>query len=114
MRSALRTPIQERNRRTPPDGLRDDDDRSRRADGSDRRQLAQAPRSGWRRGLAPYLQATPLALILGVFLLLPIVMIVVVSFWDYDFARIYPGLPPDQLHRTRWARGSPGRPISTR
>lgn len=37
-----------------------------------------------------YWQALPLALILGAFLLLPIVMIVVVSFWDYDFARMYP------------------------
>lgn len=37
-----------------------------------------------------YLQAAPLALILGAFLLLPILMIVVVSFWDYDFAAMYP------------------------
>lgn len=41
--------------------------------------------------IAPYLQATPLALILGCFLLLPILMIAVVSFWDYDFAQMYPG-----------------------
>ena len=41
-------------------------------------------------GVAPYLQATPLALILGVFLLVPIATIVMVSFWDYDFARIIP------------------------
>ena len=40
--------------------------------------------------VAPYLQSAPLALILGAFLLLPIVMIVVVSFWDYDFAAMYP------------------------
>jgi len=40
--------------------------------------------------LAPYLQAAPLAVILTVFLLIPIVTIVVVSFWDYDFARIIP------------------------
>jgi putative spermidine/putrescine transport system permease protein len=40
--------------------------------------------------LASYLQALPLALILGAFLLLPILMIVVVSFWDYDFAAMYP------------------------
>lgn len=39
---------------------------------------------------APYLQALPLWLILGFFLLLPIAMIVVVSFWDYDFASMYP------------------------
>ena len=38
----------------------------------------------------PYLQAAPLALILGAFLLLPILMIAVVSFWDYDFASMYP------------------------
>lgn len=44
------------------------------------------PEAGW----ASYLQALPLAAILGGFLLLPIVMIAVVSFWDYDFARMYP------------------------
>lgn len=54
-----------------------------------------APRSMLRREpllprLAPYVQAVPLALILGAFLLLPILMIAVVSFWDYDFARLYP------------------------
>ncbi|MDI7861162.1 ABC transporter permease [Rhizobiaceae bacterium n13] len=42
---------------------------------------------GW---LTSYLQATPLALVLGAFLLLPILMIVTVSFWDYDFAQMYP------------------------
>ncbi|SIQ36291.1 putative spermidine/putrescine transport system permease protein [Rhizobium sp. RU35A] len=41
--------------------------------------------------LASYLQATPLTLILGCFLALPLLMIVVVSFWDYDFAQMYPG-----------------------
>ncbi|MFC3694079.1 ABC transporter permease [Chenggangzhangella methanolivorans] len=40
--------------------------------------------------LAPYLQAAPLALILGAFLLLPIAAIVIVSFWDYDSVQIYP------------------------
>jgi len=40
--------------------------------------------------IAPYLQATPLAAILGVFLLLPLLTIVMVSFWDYDSIRIYP------------------------
>ncbi|MBB6181035.1 ABC transporter permease [Pseudorhizobium flavum] len=48
-------------------------------------------RRGALRGrMVSYLQATPLALILGGFLLLPIVMIGVVSFWDYDFAAMYP------------------------
>jgi putative spermidine/putrescine transport system permease protein len=37
-----------------------------------------------------YLQAMPLILILGFFFILPILMIAVVSFWDYDFAGIYP------------------------
>ncbi len=37
-----------------------------------------------------YLQATPLVLILGFFFILPIAMIVIVSFWDYDFAGLYP------------------------
>lgn len=40
--------------------------------------------------VAPYLQASPLALILGAFLLVPILAIVMVSFWDYDSIRIYP------------------------
>jgi putative spermidine/putrescine transport system permease protein len=37
-----------------------------------------------------WLQAAPLALILGAFLALPILMITVVSFWDYDFAQMHP------------------------
>jgi putative spermidine/putrescine transport system permease protein len=41
-------------------------------------------------GIAAYLQAAPLAIILGAFLLAPILMIAVVSFWDYDFAGLYP------------------------
>jgi putative spermidine/putrescine transport system permease protein len=40
---------------------------------------------------ASYIQAMPLLVILGAFLLLPILMIAVVSFWDYDFAQMYPG-----------------------
>ncbi|MDB5553000.1 MAG: spermidine/putrescine transporter, inner rane subunit [Rhizobium sp.] len=39
---------------------------------------------------ASYLQALPLLLILGAFLLLPIALIATVSFWDYDFAQMYP------------------------
>ncbi|MBP2231633.1 putative spermidine/putrescine transport system permease protein [Azospirillum agricola] len=42
------------------------------------------------RRAAPYLQAAPLALTLLVFLLVPILTIVAVSFWDYDSIRIYP------------------------
>ncbi len=41
-------------------------------------------------GLLSYLQALPLLAILGFFFILPILMIAVVSFWDYDFAGIYP------------------------
>lgn len=39
----------------------------------------------------PYLQATPLLLILGFFLAIPILLLLIVSFWDYDFAGMYPG-----------------------
>ncbi|MFC5068849.1 ABC transporter permease [Flaviflagellibacter deserti] len=39
---------------------------------------------------ASYLQALPLAVILGMFLVLPILTIVMVSFWDYDSVQIYP------------------------
>ena len=38
----------------------------------------------------PYIQATPLLLILGFFLALPVLLLLVVSFWDYDFAGMYP------------------------
>jgi len=41
-------------------------------------------------GITSYLQALPLWLILGFFLLIPILFLVVVSFWDYDFAQMYP------------------------
>ncbi len=37
-----------------------------------------------------WLQAAPLALVLGVFLLVPILTVVAVSFWDYDSTRLIP------------------------
>ena len=40
--------------------------------------------------ISAYLQALPLTLILGFFLLAPILLLLVVSFWDYDFAGLYP------------------------
>src|SRR4051812_33957413 len=43
-----------------------------------------------RRGLAPYLQAGPLGAILVVFLLVPMVALIVVSFFDYDSVQIIP------------------------
>ncbi|WP_372394907.1 ABC transporter permease [Azospirillum sp. HJ39] len=49
-----------------------------------RRRSRLAPR------LAPYLQAAPLTVALLLFLLVPILTIVAVSFWDYDSVRIYP------------------------
>jgi putative spermidine/putrescine transport system permease protein len=51
---------------------------------------ARVRRASALSGLAAHLQAAPLALVLGAFLLAPLVMIAVVSFWDYDFARLYP------------------------
>lgn len=47
-------------------------------------------RRGAPRALASHLQATPLLLILGFFFVLPILTIIVISFWDYDFAGLYP------------------------
>lgn len=41
-------------------------------------------------GIFPYLQVAPLTLVFGLFLIVPIVTIVVVSFWDYDEYRILP------------------------
>ncbi|PWC39443.1 ABC transporter permease [Azospirillum sp. TSO35-2] len=40
--------------------------------------------------VAPYLQAAPLTVALLLFLLVPILTIVAVSFWDYDSVRLYP------------------------
>jgi putative spermidine/putrescine transport system permease protein len=40
----------------------------------------------------PYIQATPLLVILGFFLAIPILLLLVVSFWDYDFAGMYPDI----------------------
>jgi len=44
-----------------------------------------------RRVKASYYQAAPLALVLGVFLMLPMAVLVVVSFFDYDSVQIIPG-----------------------
>ncbi|CAO3453112.1 ABC transporter permease [Azospirillum largimobile] len=49
---------------------------------------ARRPRLAPR--VAPYLQAAPLTVALLLFLLVPILTIVAVSFWDYDSVRIYP------------------------
>ena len=43
-----------------------------------------------RFGLARFLQVAPLAAVLCVFLVLPIVMLIVVSFFDYDSVQIIP------------------------
>lgn len=42
------------------------------------------------RGVVSWLLAAPLALILAVFLVLPLIVLVVVSFYDYDSVRIIP------------------------
>ncbi|MDF1586914.1 ABC transporter permease [Marinimicrococcus flavescens] len=54
--------------------------------------------------LAPYLQVAPLTLILGVFLVVPVTMIVLVSFWSYDEFDIYPDLILDNY---QWILTSP-------
>ena len=59
------------------------------ADAGDNKHMEKRRRSFPMAALS-YLQALPLTLILGAFLFLPIIMIATVSFWDYDFARMYP------------------------
>jgi putative spermidine/putrescine transport system permease protein len=62
---------------------------------------AAAPRRPVRRdgvGPVPYLQALPLTLVLGVFLLVPILTIVVVSFWDDQGTGIVPAFLLDNYH----------------
>ncbi|WP_330848885.1 ABC transporter permease [Mangrovicoccus ximenensis] len=62
--------------------------------------------------LLPYLQIAPLALVLFVFLLIPLALIVVVSFWDYDSFRVIPAfvtfnytemLGSPTIWRTMWS-----------
>ena len=60
---------------------------------TERREGTPSRRFNWSRvtdALAPYLQVAPLTLTFAVFLLVPIVTIVVVSFWDYDSIRVIP------------------------
>lgn len=59
---------------------------------SETEKLERVGNKGFRQPaeLIAYLQALPLLLILGGFLLLPIATIATVSFWDYDFAQMYP------------------------
>jgi putative spermidine/putrescine transport system permease protein len=60
---------------------------------AERREGTPSRRFNWGRltdALAPYLQVAPLTLTFAVFLLVPIVTIVVVSFWDYDSIRVIP------------------------
>ncbi len=45
---------------------------------------------GLGRSATPFLQALPLGLLLGLFLLLPLVALVVVSFFDYDSVHVIP------------------------
>jgi putative spermidine/putrescine transport system permease protein len=51
-----------------------------------------------RFALAPYLQIAPLAATLLVFLVVPILAVVVVSFWDYDTARLIPAFILTNYH----------------
>jgi putative spermidine/putrescine transport system permease protein len=53
---------------------------------------------GWRR-LVPYLQAGPLAIVLALFLIFPIVTIVIISFFDYNTSgQILPRILLDNYH----------------
>jgi putative spermidine/putrescine transport system permease protein len=64
-----------------------------------RERSAATGRRGRRRfALAPYLQIAPLAATLIVFLVVPILAVVVVSFWDYDTARLIPAFILTNYH----------------
>jgi putative spermidine/putrescine transport system permease protein len=52
--------------------------------------LAAAPRRRRRFSAAPYLQSLPLWLVMGIFLLIPILTIVAVSFWDDQDYQLVP------------------------
>ena len=43
-----------------------------------------------RTGFAPYLQTAPLAAVFAIFFVLPLVLVLVVSFWDYNEYEIIP------------------------
>ena len=47
--------------------------------------------------ITPYLQALPLAAVLVGFLLVPLLAIAVVSFWDYDSVQIIPAFTLEKL-----------------
>jgi putative spermidine/putrescine transport system permease protein len=63
-------------------------------------------RGAGRRDAAPValLQAMPLGLVLGVFLIVPIVLLLVVSFFDYDSVRIIPGFVWTNYHDVLFSR----------
>ena len=49
-------------------------------------------REPWsRRGVPAWLQATPMAVVFGVFFVLPLLLVTMVSFWDYNDYEILPG-----------------------
>ena len=45
----------------------------------------------FRRGVPAWLQAAPMALVFAVFLVVPLLLVVMVSFWDYNDFEILPG-----------------------
>jgi putative spermidine/putrescine transport system permease protein len=53
-------------------------------------EAAPARRAGRRLALAPYLQAAPMALVFAAFFLVPLLVVVVVSFWNYTQYSIEP------------------------
>ena len=52
--------------------------------------LRNSKRRHSRSGLADWLLVSPLALVLGLFLILPIITIVIVSFWNYNEYAFFP------------------------
>ncbi len=57
-------------------------------------------REPWfRRGVPAWLQAAPMAIVFAVFLVIPLLLVVMVSFWDYNDFEILPGFTFDPTSR---------------
>ena len=53
---------------------------------------AATVREPWfRRGIPAWLQAAPMGLVFGIFFILPLLLVIMVSFWDYNDFEILPG-----------------------
>ncbi len=65
-----------------------------------RRAADRAARRGLDRvGIPGWLQAMPFGLVFAFFFIIPLILVVIVSFWDYNDYEMLPSLHDAQLHR---------------